>query len=118
MTLTNKAAGKFLTWILGKDSTAIATWATIGLGWVFYQYVYKPERDEDRRAQVQVAAENARGMDRVATAMREEGEKDRAVYVEDQRRDDARYDQLFNRAFAFPDSPPVASTGYEFDCDP
>lgn len=64
--ISTKAASKFLTWIFGKDSTAIATWATLGLGWMFYQYVYKPERAEERKARVEesvrVAAENAKSM--------------------------------------------------------
>lgn len=111
---TTEAASKALKWILGKDSTAVATWFTIGLGWVFYEYVYKPERAEERKARIEVAAENAKAIAEVRTMAAAEGKQCDA--------DKERYAKLAeslmrmkNVAMSSADS---ATSQSEFDCDP
>lgn len=55
---TTEAASKALKWILGKDSTAVATWLMLGAGawagWYVYQNGYLPEQERNRQQTMRV----------------------------------------------------------------
>jgi len=124
-----KLIGKVTTWILGKDSTAVASWITagavIGSGYFFYERIYIPNRNEDRALHLRVSQEHVKAVAEVRAMAESQGkacdqDKERLFKANEALMN--RIDTMLERRVVWPQEPSlngvVGSSGIEFDCDP
>jgi hypothetical protein len=127
---TTEAASKAFKWILGKDSTAVATWITaiaiLAASYLFYERVYLPGRNEDRALQRQLAEEHTKAVAEVRAMAEAQGkacdnDKERLFKANEalmNRVDRMLEQQRFGYSSAADAGVVASPVPSEFDCDP